>query len=424
MKKKKIRRRSRYRQSKKHARRTATLKKLMIGVSLAIVAVFALGLILPKSETPTSKKKQPVPPPDVTLSLLCVGDIMLHTPQIMAQYDSEKGAYVFDDNYKYVKSYIQRADLAMCNLETTFAGKPYSGYPQFCAPDSLADTLKDTGFDVAFTANNHMVDKGEKGVTRTLEVLKEKGIGAVGSVMQSEDPRYILQQVKGVNIGIIAYTYETGSGGAGTSVNGQQVSSSVADRINTFHMNTIEEDQKKIKASIDAARSAGAEIIIAYYHWGDEYEKNAADNQKELAKNTAEMGADVIFASHPHVLQETQYIKLENTGKIVPVFYSMGNFISNQRKESLGNRFTEQGVMAEVNLVYAKSEGKIKEISMGGTPTWVDRYSSSGKDVYRIIPLDENLAENETLADSGHLSRAKQALEDANEILGLDRQKN
>ena len=135
------------------------------------------------------------------------------------------------------------------------------------------------------------------------------------------------------------------------------------------------------------------------------------------------MGVDVIFGSHPHVLQQAEYITAKDSQKKVPVFYSMGNFISNQRTETLGNRYTEQGMIAQVNLTYSEDKG-VTEADMDAVPTWVDRYYSGGKQVYEIIPLDEKLKENDTLPVSGHLSRAEQAREEADGILGLDKSEN
>lgn len=362
-------------------------------------------------------------PATADLSILCVGDVMAHDPQLRAQYDGAAGEYSFDNNFKHVKSYIEAADLAMCNVETTFGGKPYTGYPMFSSPDSLASAVKDAGFDVGITSNNHMADKNLEGILRTLEVLEEKGIAAVGSVREESQPRYLIQEVKGIKVGIVAYTYETGSGQGSTSLNGNLLSEETAAHINSFNMNTLEEDIPRIKETMEAAKAAGAQIIIAYYHWGEEYQRAANDSQKKLAQETADMGADIIFASHPHVLQETEYLTAAGTDKKVPVFYSMGNFLSNQRNETLGNRYTEEGVMAMVNLTYAEDKG-ITDIRMDAVPTWVDRYYSGGKLVYEIIPLDDALKDNETLPVSGHLSRAQQAKEDADGTLGIDTKEN
>ena len=129
------------------------------------------------------------------------------------------------------------------------------------------------------------------------------------------------------------------------------------------------------------------------------------------------MGVDIIYASHPHVLQTVEMITNENTGKEVPVFYSMGNFISNQRLETLNNRFTEQGMIARVNLKYSVSTGEIVDMKMDAMRTWVNKYRKASKDVYAIIPLDENFENNESLITSGNLNRAIQASQDVAEVL-------
>ena len=392
-------------------------------VILGLAILLAWPRLFGNTAVDTRQAAETKPPRQTQLSILCVGDVMVHNPQIGAQYNSAKKEYSYDNNFKYVKKYIEAADLALCNVETTFAGKPYTGYPTFSAPEALATALKNAGFDVGITANNHMMDKGLSGVLRTLDILGKNGLATVGSVKQEADPRYLIEDVKGVKVGIVAFTYETGSGQGSTSINGNVISDKAAAQINSFNFNTLDADLPKIREAIDGAKEAGAQIIVAYYHWGEEYQKSSNKAQKELAQKTADMGADIIFASHPHVLQETAYLTPKDTDKKVPVFYSMGNFISNQRTETLNNRYTEQGLMARVSLTYSEDEG-IKEIKMSGVPTWVDKYYSGGKLVYEIIPLDDEVKNNEALAVSGHLSRAKQAKEDANGILGFDKQKD
>jgi poly-gamma-glutamate synthesis protein (capsule biosynthesis protein) len=137
-----------------------------------------------------------------------------------------------------------------------------------------------------------------------------------------------------------------------------------------------------------------------------------------MAREAANYGADVIFASHPHVLQGMEMLTDDETGRQVPVFYSMGNFISNQRTETLDNRYTEQGIIAQVHIGYMRSKKQVVSVSMDVVPVWVDKYKKAGKDVYTVIPLDESLTENPSLSESGHLERAQQALEDIRELLG------
>ncbi len=447
----------------KRERSNKTIISVILMLALVLV-VLGLAILLATgaggNSVPASISAEKKPPKETELSIVCVGDVMSHEPQTRAQYDPARDSYDYNNNFQYVKPYIENADLALCNVETTFAGKPYTGFPTFSSPNALADALKNAGFDVGITANNHMADKGLDGILKTQKVLKKKGLAVTGSVLEEEDPRFVITDVKGVKVGIVAFTYETGSGQDAVSINGSIVSDEIASRINSFNFNTMEEDKVKIKAAMDSARAAGAEVLIVYYHWGEEYQMAANKHQKELAQATADMGADIIFASHPHVLQETDYLTPNPSGKTVsqgeaagktdaggksltetstgekgpdskkpaeqaasdkrvPVFYSMGNFISNQRTETLGKPATEQGLIARVDLTYSENGG-VKEAALSGIPTWVDRYYAGGKTVYEIVPLDEQLKENQALAASGHLSRARQAQEEANETLGFN----
>ena len=396
--------------------------RILKNATLITLVLVVLGLALLLNWNTVFKDQVAVTEPEPQeqeISILCVGDVMAHDPQLTAAHDPSTGEYDFTDNYRYIKSYVQDADLAMCNIETTFAGSPYTGYPMFSTPDSLVTATAEAGFDVAITANNHMVDRGYDGVIRTQEVLKENGLAVVGSVMVPEDPRYIIEDVKGIKVGIVAYTYETGSGSGSVSINGNTLSSESAGVINSFNFNTLDEDCSRIKADIDAAKAAGAQVIVAYYHWGEEYQSEPNKWQTELAQRTADMGADVIFASHPHVPQKVDSVTVTDSEKKVPVFYSLGNYVSNQREEILHNRATEQGLMGIVTLTYKEDAGIIS-METDAVPMWVDKYTDGGDLKYTVIPLDDQMENNESLQISGHMSRAKRALEDMNELLGRD----
>ena len=352
----------------------------------------------------------------VEFSVMCVGDVMAHSINIEAARTDD--GYDFSDNYEYVTDYIQKADLALCNMETTFGGGTPSGYPMFNAPDELATAVKDAGFDVAITSNNHMMDTGTDGMQRTLQVLREAGLETVGSHLEGETDTWLVTEVNGVKVGVVAYTYETTqeAGGAPT-INGNSVSETAAGLINSFNYADLEsEDYDRIQADMDACREAGAALVICYMHWGEEYETSPNSRQTAMAQELAERGADIIFASHPHVLQAAEVLTA-SSGKNVPVFYSLGNYISNQRDETLSNRLTENGAMAYVNVVYDPNSEEVDVHAASVVPTWVDKYQDSTKE-YRIIPLDADLDANPTLEVSGHLSRAKRALEDAVEMFG------
>lgn len=355
----------------------------------------------------------------IDLTLMCVGDVMVHKSQIPSQYDASTGLYNYENNFQYIKPYIKQADLALCNVETTFAGGTPTGYPSFNAPDALADALADAGFNVGLTSNNHLHDKGLKGMKRTLRVLRDRGLATVGSRLPWER-NFVIMNVKDLKVAIVSYTYETHKYQGKKTINGVVLSQEAADLVNSYDYDFLDQDLKKVEKSIADARKAGADIVVVYHHWGEEYQRKANPWQKKIAQETVSMGADVIFASHPHVLQEVEYLINEETGKKVPVFYSMGNIISNQRAETLNNRYTEQGMIARVNLSFDPNIGEISDISADAMITWVDKYKSSGKDVYAIIPLDSELEGNPTLKASGHLRRALQAADDAEAVVGSE----
>lgn len=359
----------------------------------------------------------------IELSITCAGDIMAHSTQLTAQYDEATGTYDFSNNYVYVKDYIGEADLALCNVETTFAaGKP-TGYPAFNSPDSMADDIREAGFDVAITANNHMLDRGYRGMQRTLKVLRNAGLTTVGSQLAGEkETTFTLVDVKGLRVGVVAYTYETSGSESNRTMNGSAMSATSKEWINGFAYPMLDQDLAYLKQDIEDAKASGADIVIAYLHWGEEYQRSANRWQKSIAETVADYGADIIFASHPHVLQPVEWLEVAGddgaAAKRVPVFYSMGNFISNQRAETLDNRYTEQGMLANVDLVWDPETETVTEMSMNVLPVWVDRFQSAGKQNYYIIPLDHALDENEVLQRSGHLQRAKQALDDVTALIG------
>lgn len=356
---------------------------------------------------------------NIDLNIMCVGDLMIHSSQIASQYDKSTGLYNYDNNFEYIKPYIQEADLALCNVETTFSGGTPTGYPSFNAPDSLAGTLADTGFNVGLTSNNHMHDKRLAGMKRTLRILRSQGLATSGSRLPWER-NFALMHVKGIKVAIVSFTYETHKYEGKRTINGVVLSPEAAELVNSYDYDFLDQDLKRVEATIKEARKAGADIVIVYHHWGEEYQRRANPWQKRIAEATVKMGADIIFGSHAHVVQEIEYLTNEETGKKVPVYYCMGNIISNQRAETLNNRYTEQGMIARVKLTFDPNIGEIKDIKADAMITWVDKYKSGGKDVYAIIPLDTELEDNPTLKASGHLNRARQAAEDAESVIGSE----
>ncbi len=416
---------SRRRTKRRKRMNRSTKRNYLILIIILVIILFAVGSCMSHvvgsikaglgNDSSSDEEKNVSKGEPVEFTVMCVGDVMAHSPNIKSAVTAE--GYDFNENYEYVSSYISQADLALCNMETTFGGGTPTGYPMFNAPDELASAVKAAGFDVAMTSNNHMMDTGAEGVKRTLQVLRDAGLETVGSHLDGEQT-YLVTEVKGVKVGIVSYTYETSEAtGGNLSINGNSISEEAGALINSFCYTELDSaDYTKIQADIDGCRNDGAELVICYMHWGNEYEQTPDSKQTAMAQHLADMGADVIFASHPHVTQEADVLE-SSDGRMVPVFYSMGNYISNQRAETLSNRYTENGTMVYVTVTYDPDEGTCTVNAAKVLPTWVDKYGSNSIE-YRIIPLDGNLESNAALGESGHLSRAQQAYQDAVTMYG------
>lgn len=403
------------------------IKKLIIAV--IILFVFAvLGTLIYFAWTGIdwgaigngSDKKEEDKPKEtkqVEITINSVGEVTCYNSQLTAARTDD--GYDFDNCFENIKKYVKDADLSLFDLETTLAGEPYSGYPQFNSPDELAESLKGAGFDVAVTANEHALDRDLDGIGETLDALDKTGLKAAGTQKDKRDKDYLITKVNGVKVGIVAYTEETSYSDSYRTLDGKSMTEEDAALINSYSPNVLDDDMEKVKASIDGAREDGAKIIICYFHWGDDYDSSVNDGEKEIAESLVDMGADMIFGTHPHMVQDMDTIKNDN-GQKVPVFYSLGNFLSGQRYETTGYRGVEQGMIAQVKLTFDTKTGKITKIKYGYIPTWTDKYwdNELNSNVFTVLPLTDDLEENQVLETSGHLTNAEQALEDLTDMLG------
>ncbi len=330
-------------------------------------------------------------PEDIEIQISAVGDIMVHGPQLKAQHHQSTGEYAFDNNFKHVIPYFQQADLMLGNLETTFAGETrgYSSYPLFNTPDSLADSLKSAGFHAIATANNHSFDTGKEGMLRTLDILREKGLKTFGTRKDTDEESFSIVDIKGIKVGLTAYTYETPRWKNYKTINAIKIPLEVEPLIDTFSYEFLQEDLLVIQQRVEEMRKQGAEVVVFYIHWGNEYQREPNQYQKTIAQELSNFGVDIIFGSHPHVIQPIEIIASQVDNKQTVVVYSMGNFLSNQRYEILKNRFTEDGVIVNVKLIKSGVTNQINLEEITYVPTWVHRYFVGGKAVYEILPTDD-----------------------------------
>lgn len=330
------------------------------------------------------------------LSLLFAGDIMGHDSQIASAYNATKKKYDYSSCFQFVRPYVDSVDVAIANLEVTLAGPPYKGYPQFSSPDALAVTLKEIGFDVLVTANNHSVDRGRKGIERTIEILDSLQIAHTGTFKDSvakEEQTPLIVEKNGFRLAILNYTYGTN----GITVKKPNV-------VNHLDTTVMRHDMQK-------AKQANPDVIIVFTHWGAEYQSLPSKNQKDLAEFCFKHGATLVIGAHPHVLQPMEWRKEKNQF----VAYSLGNYISGQRK-----RYTDGGAMAYLELQkisYAADSAQVTIDSAGYYLSWVYRTVGSRKDYY-LLPEDANQSNLNFIKDSESRAARKVFLEDSRLLFG------
>lgn len=298
---------------------------------------------------------------DSIVTLLFAGDVMGHEPQWKAAYDPATDTYDYHDCFRFVQPYIEQADLACANLEVTLAGPPYTSYPCFSSPDALLFALKDVGFDVLFTANNHVLDHGRQGLERTLLMLDSVGMAHAGSYADSLDrvTGYpLVLDVKGLRVGFLNMTYGT---------NGIRVPT--PNCVNKM-------DRPQVAADFKKLQSQDAMLKVAFVHWGDEYQLEANRYQRSFAGFLVDQGADLVIGGHPHVTQNADTL-FNKDGKPVVAYYSLGNFISNQRGTN-----TKGGIM--VQAAVNRFTGRV--IETGYIPYYVFKGVMNSKYQYYVIP--------------------------------------
>ena len=348
---------------------------------------------------------------EITATVLNTGDILIHD-NILWGAEQSDGSYDFSKLFKEAKSYITKADYAVANLEVTLGGTAagnYRGYPGFNSPDSLLDYVKADGFDMLLTANNHCLDTGIAGLKRTVQQLKAKNLDFLGTKETTDDPTYIVKDINGIKIGMVAYTYGTNSSASGAG-----------SLINYFSSSNLNKFYTDAQSVIDSMKADGAEAIVFYMHWGNEYHTKPNTYQKAAAQQLCNMGVDVIVGGHPHVLQPVELIYAEGSDHTTVCLYSMGNSISNQRiSEMTGlceTGHTEDGVL--FNYTFTKnSDGEVSLTAVDIIPTWVDRYGAPRNYQYTMYPLEtSDMAENYGL-DADTVAKAKASYERTKKIM-------
>jgi len=310
-------------------------------------------------------------PPDsdsTTISLVATGDILMHMPVVNGGKLGD--VYNFDQLYASIKHLIESGDYASANLECALAGPAtgYTGYPQFNCHDNIATSLKNAGFDLVVTANNHILDRGFQGALRTMDVLRQAGLDTTGTFKTpAEKQNFLIKDIRGVKVGYLAYSYDT---------NGIPV-----PQDKPYFYNFLDRD--KIIADITNLRP-NVDVLVLILHWGVEYSPYPTEQQRKLATEFFQNGADVILGSHPHVIQPMEIMRINGKDKFV--IYSMGNSMGSQNGVERNS-----GVILNLRFTKLLPLGETSLTGVSYTPTFIHPYDANGHRMYRVVPIQETI---------------------------------
>ena len=363
-------------------------------------------------KTEATAQQEPEPQPDTTATMCIAGDIVAHMPLAADAWNGEK--YDFTHIFADAKQYYEAADYTTACLETTFNGPPYSGFPQFCAPDELAADLKSVGFNLVSTANNHSMDTYYSGLVRTLDVLDAAGLEHVGTYRTQEERDAVkIIDVGGIKLAMLAYTFST---------NGLPVDSDhpycVSVYTSDYMTNCSEVNYDLIQSDLDKAKQSGADAIAVYVHWGNEYHTAPSEQQEQLADYLFEHGATLVLGGHAHVPQPMELRELPD-GRTGYLCYCLGNLISNQF-----DPYTN--LTAAVTLTLTKS-GETGEVTVSGAeyaPMFMLHAGDSNEGRYRLLDIRKSMQDFEngdtSVVNQSVYDRMKQGLDDLHNIFGTD----
>ena len=373
-----------------------------------------------------SRPEEPEPAPEPTVShLMVAGDVMSHMPITNDAYVEADGTYDYSHMLQFAARQLEQADYAVANLETVLAGGPdYSGFPAFNSPDELAYDVKEAGFDLLSTANNHTRDRGMDGIYRTLDVLDQAGLAHVGTYRAQEErdehSGIYVADVGGISVAFLSYTY---------GLNGFRLDSDKMYAVNLFNLDyyttLANPDYELLQSDLEAARALDTDLIAVMIHWGVEYQNAPNGHQTNLAQFLVEQGADLVLGGHPHVLQPYETISVtgwDGQEREGFVCYSLGNFISNQY-----DPFPAVQTTAVLDLELTKDpesgETAVTGVSYepyfmlhrDGAPVGEKRYLLNIHDA-----MEEYEAGESTLVDKSAYQQLQKALDHCHEILGVE----
>ncbi len=328
------RKHERMRRRKQRIRKALILLNVLLAVAIVVVGIVAVigamgdGLGLTPATTTTTAPREPKVVGTATVGNS--GDVLIHTP-VLRSAKVSSGVYDFAPMFQHLTPYVSKLDYAAINMEFGI-GKGEGDYYQpemlFRVPTSLVDTILATGYDLGLCANNHTTNGSS--LSLTAGTYAERAMDYIGLRASTQDKRYLVKEINGIKLGFVNYTY--GSKTTDTTL------------INYFSTKELPSFYSDLEQQMAAMKAEGAEAVVVYLHWGNEYELAPNQHQITMAQTMCEMGVDVVIGGHPHKIQPLELITAPNGNKMV-CLYSMGNFLSNQTIEAMygGSSATSSG---------------------------------------------------------------------------------
>ncbi len=365
---------------------------------------------IPEDILPPEEEPELEPPAPTVATLAVCGDAMSHMPLTNDTWDAAQERYDYTRVMADAGPYVEAADYAVVNLETTLAGGPhYSGFPTFNSPDDMAYCMRELGFDLCLTANNHSLDKGWSGLSRTLDVLDEAGLAHVGTSRSQEecDGNIVVADVGGISVAFLGYTYGT---------NGIPVSKDHPYCINIFNTDYLSglrtPDKDRLAADLEKAGELNTDLVAVMIHWGVEYQIKQNSYQEEIADFLFDHGADIILGGHSHVPQPMETRTLPD-GRQGFVCYSLGNFISSQNDE-----YTDTTAVLTLELTRDNETGTAQVTGYSYAPLYMLDREAGAKPRFELLDIYKTLESGE--AGQSLTKRLNKAVEDCHKIFGAE----
>ncbi len=399
------------------------LASVAISISFTLLVEGARGIALNSRDTSAnhqqlnSQEKNAGSEQETSARIMANGDLLYHDIVYISAKKAD-GTYDFHENFEYVKPWLKQADLVLGDFEGTVNKDHYlAGYPLFNAPGEVMDAIKDAGYQVLDLAHNHILDSQIEGVISTADAIEKAGMTPVG--VYTHEPRdkapIVIKEVNGIKVAILAYSY--GFNGIEQNISKEDYNRYLSDL-----------DEDKMKAEIERAEKE-ADITVIMPQMGVEYQIEPTEEQKKLYHKMIDWGADIIFGGHPHVVEPAETVEKDGDKKLI--IYSMGNFISNQRIETMQDvetaKWTERGVLMDVTI--KKKSGKTTIETAKAHPTWVSRtpkggYSPEGYPLYlyQTYILEDFIegGKYRSQLDEATKERIDTAYKEMNEHVGLN----